>query len=328
VFRVGVTRDILGADGRTVYDLSLLEEAPDLETALIAGEGELRPADVAGADAIVLFHPTVTAATLAGTDLRLVARLGVGVDNVDVEACTRQGVLVTITPDAVRRPMASGAMAFLLALAHRLPEKDREVRSGGWGRFDHVGIGLEGRTLGIVGLGNVGRELARLAAPFLLRIVAADPYVESGPEGVELLALEELLRIADVVVVACPLTPATHHLLDARRLALMRPGSFLINIARGPIVDQAALVEALRERHLAGAGLDVFEQEPIAPDDPLLALENVILAPHAVGLVDELFRTGGESVSRSILAVAAGRVPEFLLNREVLAHPAVCGRLL
>jgi phosphoglycerate dehydrogenase-like enzyme len=328
MFRVGVTRDILDADGRCAYDFSLLDGAAGIEREWMRGEGELTAEDVSPYDAIVLFHPTVSAATLAGADRpALVARLGVGVDNVDVDACTARGVLVTITPDSVRRPMAAGAMAFVLTLAHRLPEMDRHVRAGGFDRFAHVGMGLEGRTLGIVGLGNVGREVAMLAAPFGLRIVAADPFLAEAPAGVELLPLDEVLAASDFLVVTCPLTPETHHLLDAARLGRLKPGAYLVNVARGPIVDQQALTEALRSRRLAGAALDVFEQEPIDPRDPLLALDNVILAPHAVGLTDELFRLGGESASRSVLAVAEGRVPEFVLNGDVLESEAVQARL-
>jgi phosphoglycerate dehydrogenase-like enzyme len=328
VFRVGVGRDVLGADGRCVYDLSLLDGAARIEREWLRGAGELTPEDVAPYDAIVLFHDAVTAGTLEGDDRPLlVARLGVGVDNVDVDACTARGVLLTVTPDAVRRPMASGAIALVLALAHRLPEMDRHVRAGGWNRFGHVGIGLRGRTLGLVGLGNVGREVATLTAVFGPRIVAADPFLAEAPSGVELLPLDDVLAESDVVVVTCPLTPETHHLLDAARLSLMKPGSYLVNIARGPIVDQQALAEALRSGPLAGAALDVFEREPIDADDPLLTLDNVILTPHAVGLTDELFRRGGESASRSVLAVAAGRVPEFLLNPGVLESDAARARL-
>jgi phosphoglycerate dehydrogenase-like enzyme len=315
---VGVTADIRGDDGRPVYDLTLLDEAPNVDWQWLRGEGELTPEEVSSYDAIVLFHPRVTAATVAGNErLRLVARLGVGVDNIDVHACSAAGVLVTVTPDSVRRPMASGAMAFILALAHRLFELDKHVRADGWDRFAHIGVGLRGRTLGIVGLGNVGRELAALAAPFGLRVLAADPFLVEAPRGVELRPLDELLVEADVVVVTCPLTSDTYHLLDAERLALMKPTAFLVNIARGPIVEATALAAALRERRIAGAALDVFEVEPVDPRDPLLALDNVILAPHAVGLTDELLRLGGQSVSRAVLSVAAGRMPEFALNPAV-----------
>jgi D-3-phosphoglycerate dehydrogenase len=317
--RVGVTEDLLGTDGRTVYDLSLLDERADVDLEWVRGEGELQPADLAPYDAMVLYHPRVTAASLRGVArLRLIARLGVGVDNIDVDACTAAGVVVTTTPDSVRRPMASGAMAFVLALAHRLPEMDRHVRAGGWDRFAHVGMGLNGRTLGIVGLGNVGRELAALAAPFGLKILAADPFVTEAPQGIELLSLDALLAVADFVVVTCPLTADTYHLLDAERLTRMRPTAYLVNIARGPIVDGAALADALASGRIAGAALDVFEPEPVRRDDPLLGLDNVLLAPHAVGLTDEMFRLGGQSASRAVLAIADGRVPEFPLNPAVL----------
>lgn len=327
-FRVGVTRDVLGVDGGIAYDFSLLDDAAGVEWELLPEyAAELRPKDLAGYDAVVLFKPQVTAASLAGVvRLALVARLGVGVDNIDVEACSRHGVLVSITPDGVRRPMASGAMAFLLALAHRLFEMDRHVREGGWDRFRHVGTGLDGATLGLVGVGNVGRDLCTLATPFGLRLIACDPYA-APLAGVELVDLDTLLAEADFVVVSCPLTDETFHLVDAGRLARMKPTAFLVNIARGPIVDQAALTEALRERRIAGAALDVFEAEPIAPGDRLLALDNVILAPHAIGLTEELFRLGGQSVSRSILAVAAGEAPQYLLNREILERADVRARL-
>lgn len=315
-FRVGVTRDVEGTDGRPVYDLSSLDEA-GVERTWLRGDGELAPEDVAPFDAIVLFHPRVTAATLEGADrLALIARLGVGVDNIEVDACTRAGVLVTVTPDSVRRPMAAGAMAFVLALAHRLPEMDRHVRAGGWERFAHVGSGLDGRTLGIVGLGNVGRELTMLAAPFGLRVVAADPFVGEAPEGVELCTLDELLERADFVVVTCPLTEETWHLLGAPQLARMKQTAYVVNIARGPIVDGAALADALQAGRIAGAALDVFEPEPPGTDDPLLAFDNVILAPHAIGLTDELFRLGGQSAARAVLAVRDGRLPEFPLNPD------------
>jgi D-3-phosphoglycerate dehydrogenase len=315
--RVGVTDDVRGPDGRPVYDLSLLDEAPEVEWEWMRGTGVLEPADLAPYEAIVLFHPEVRAGSLRGVErLRLVARLGVGIDNIDVAACTAAGAVVTTTPDSVRRPMASGAMALVLGLAHRITELDRHVRSGGWDRFAHCGMGLDGRLLGIVGLGNVGRELAQLAAPFGLHILAMDPFPTSVPDGVELCALDALLRRADIVVVTCPLTDETYHLFDAKRLALMRPTAYLVNVARGPIVDGAALAAALAAGQLAGAALDVFEPEPIAPDDPLLTLENVILAPHAIGLTDELFRRGGQSAARAVLDVLDGRMPAFPLNPQ------------
>jgi D-3-phosphoglycerate dehydrogenase len=326
VFRVGVTRDVIRPDGTTVYDLSALDTPGVQLDELPEHTRQLGPEHLAGFDAVLLFSPRVNEATLTGEERPLLlARIGVGYDNVDVAACTERGVLLTITPDAIRRPMAQGAMAFVLALAHRLPELDRHVREGGWDRFAHIGIVLDRKTLGLVGVGNVGRDLVGLARPFGLRILAFDPYAAEPPDGVELAPLERVLSEADFVVVACPLSEETRHLINAERLALMRPDAYLINIARGGIVDQPALVAALQKRQIAGAALDVFEQEPIAAGDPVLALDNVILSPHGVGLIDHTFRVGGQSACESVLAVAAGRVPRYVVNPGALEHPRLAG---
>ena len=150
---------------------------------------------------------------------------------------------------------------------------------------------------------------------------------QAAAAGIEWLPLDELLAAADFVVICCALTPETHHLIDAARLALMKPTAYLINVARGPIVDQAALTSVLQQRRIAGAGLDVFEQEPIDPGDPLLALDNVILAPHALCWTDECFLGNGRSACQSILDVAAGRAPQHVVNREVLEQPAMQAKL-
>jgi D-3-phosphoglycerate dehydrogenase len=320
-FRVALTRDFLGPDGRLSFGdigLNLLDRAGVAWDFLAEKTTELRPDQIREHDALLLLGPRITNATLDGCRLLLLARFGVGYDSVDVDACTRHGVMLTITPDGVRRPVAVAAMTFILALSHRLLVKDRLTRAGRWSeKLAYMGMGLTGRTLGVLGLGNIGRELCRLAEPFGLRRVAHDPYA-GATEGVELLALDDLLRTADFVCVCCALTPQTRHLLNAERLALMKPTAYLINVARGPIVDQQALTRTLQERRIAGAGLDVFEQEPIAADDPLLQLDNVIVAPHALCWTDECFRGNGESACQSILDVAAGRIPRHVVNREVL----------
>jgi phosphoglycerate dehydrogenase-like enzyme len=323
MLRVALSEDLRGPDGSTPYDVSQLAGA-GIEWNFVSGQEP----ELSGLDVLIALQPYVTARSLEHADrLSLVARVGVGLDRIDLAACTRRGVLVTTAPDGVRRPLATGAMAFVLALAHRLVERDRRVRSGWWNRQELVGVGLRGRTLGVIGLGNVGRELLALAAPFELQLVAADPYVGDPPAGVELVELEELLRRSDFVVCLCPLTDETRGLLDARRLALLKPTAFLVNVARGPIVDQRALTEALRERRLAGAALDVFEQEPIDADDPLLELDNVILSPHAVALTDEAFAGSGRSASQAVLAFARGEVPRHLANPEALDHPRLRDRL-
>jgi len=327
-FRLGITHDFLKPDGTLGFGdigLDLLEQNARIERTYMPDHGAEVPAAVANQfDALLVLAPRVTAATLdGGTRLALVARFGVGYDNVDVPACTRNNVLLTITPAAVRRPVAT--------LSHRLLIKDRLTRAGRWAdRLDHMGVGLTGRTLGLVGLGNIGQEIARLVAPFQMRLAAFDPYVSpqtARASGVELLELDALLSQADFVCVCCALTPQTHHLLDARRLARMKATAFLINVARGPIVDQTALTTLLQEKRIAGAALDVFEKEPIDADDPLLTLGNVIVSPHAICWTDELFRNNGVAACQSILDVAAGREPMDVVNRDVLAQPLMRQKL-
>jgi phosphoglycerate dehydrogenase-like enzyme len=323
MLRVALSEDLRGPDGSTPYDLSLLADA-GIEWSFALGQEP----ELSGLDVLIALQPYVTERSLEHADrLSLIARVGVGLDRIDLAECTRRGVLVTTSPDGVRRPLAAGAMAFVLALGHRVVDRDRRMRSGWWDRQELPGIGLRGRTLGVIGLGNVGRDLCALAAPFELQLIAADPYVGEPPGGVELVELEELLRRSDFVVCLCPLTDETRGLLDARRLALLKPTAFLVNVARGAIVDQRALTEALRKRRLAGAALDVFEQEPIDPEDPLLHLDNVILSPHAVALTDEAFAGSGLSACQAVLAFARGEVPRHLANPEALDHPRHRDRL-
>jgi D-3-phosphoglycerate dehydrogenase len=282
---------------------------------------------------LLVLAPHVSARTLEGADrLAIVARFGVGYDSVDVDACTRHGVLVTITPDGVRRPVATAAITYVLALAQKLLIKDRLTRTGRWDeKIDHMGVGVTGRTLGLIGLGNIGRETLRLAQPFGMRHLAHDPYAtpeSAAAIGAELVDLDTLLREADFVCVTCALTPETYHLVNAERLARMKPTAYLINVARGPIVDQRALYAALREGRIAGAGLDVFEEEPVDPNEPILALGNVIVTPHGICWTDECFLGNGRSACQSILDVAAGRVPRHVVNRAALESPILQAKLV
>ena len=335
-FRVGVTRDFLNSDGELVFGdigLGLLHDRPDISVEFMPNYGDVLPSSVGGDyDAMLVLAPRVTADTVAGaTRLSIVARFGVGYDNVDVAACTANAVLLTITPDGVRRPVAVSALAFLLALTHKLIDKDRITREGRWSeKLDYMGIGLTGRTLGLIGLGNIGREISSIAAPLDMRHVACDPFAnaQSASEiGVELLSLEELLKQSDFVCICCALTSETHHLLDAERLGMMKSSAYLINVARGPVVDQAALTALLQKRSIAGAALDVFENEPIDTNDPLLTLDNVILSPHAICWTDELFAGNGRAACQSILDVAAGNTPKTIGNREVLDQPGLRQKL-
>jgi D-3-phosphoglycerate dehydrogenase len=335
-FRVGLTRDFLKPDGSLGFGdigLSLLDAEPGIEWEFIAEDTrELRADQVRDYDAIIVLSPVVSHDTLAGAErLAVVARFGVGYDTVDVAACTETGTLLTITPDGVRRPVAHAAMAFMLALSTFMFQKDRITRAGRWhDRFDYIGMGLTGRTLGLVGLGNIGRDLIDLARPFGMRHIAFDPYTTpdaAAAIGVELVDLETVMRTADVISIHCPLTDETRGLINAERLALMKPTAYLINTARGPIVDQRALTETLQARRIAGAGIDVFEQEPIDPNDPLLTLDNIIVAPHALCFTDEVALGNGTSAIQSVLALARGELPRYIVNREALDTPQFQAKL-
>lgn len=331
-FRVGLTRDFLTPVGNVAFgDIGLgTLDVPGVAWEFLPENApELRADQIAGYDGLLVLGPRVTAGTLAGNDrLAIVARFGVGYDTIDVEACTAAGVVLTITPDGVRRPVAVSAITFLLACSHKLLIKDRLTRAGRWAeKLNHMGTGVTGRTLGVIGVGNIGREIFHLARPFDLRHLGYDPFLTAAPAGVELVTLDKLLSESDYVVVCCSLSKETYHLLNADRLARMKPTAYLINVARGPIVDQVALTAALRANRIAGAGLDVFDPEPVSPDDSLLALDNVILAPHAICWTDECFGNNGRSACRSLLDVAGGRPPTHVVNRDVLTSPRFLAKL-
>jgi glyoxylate reductase len=259
--------------------------------------------------------------------LRVVANVAVGYDNIDVAACTRRGVVVTNTPDVLTEATADFAWALLLAAARRVVEGDRLVRSGqwrSWGLGLLLGQDVYGRTLGIVGLGRIGAAVARRARGFGMRVLYTNPRRRPELEaelGVEYADLEALLQHSDFISLHVPLTPQTRHLLNRERLRLMKPTAILVNTARGPVVDEEALVEALRERRIWAAALDVYEREPLPPDSPLLRLDNVVLAPH-VGSATHTTRTRmAELAAENCVAVLTGRTPPTPVNPEALQSP-------
>ena len=244
---------------------------------------------VRGADAVLTLLTTkVDDAFLdaAGPRLKVVANVAVGYNNIDVAACARRGVVCTNTPGVLTEATADIAMALVLMATRRLGEGERVIRSSTpwqWGMFYMLGSGIQGRRLGIIGMGDIGQALARRAKAFGMTIAYSNrkpvaPHIEQEL-GAAFMSLDELLSTSDVVSVNCPYSPATHHLISAPQLQLMKPSAFLVNTARGPIVDEAALVDALRDGSIAGAGLDVFEQEP-AVHPGLLELDNAVLVPH------------------------------------------------
>lgn len=335
-FRVGISRNLLNADGTADTHLLGLDEL--IDAAGIAFEfleeytPVLAPHQAGGYDALLLENTAVSAASLAGLErLALIARFGAGFDSIDLDACTERGILVTNAPDGVRRPMAVVNLSLILAVTQHVLIKDSHARTNQWDRcMEYMGMGLTGRTLGLVGLGNVGRELLALIKPFGMRHIAYDPFVSPAAMaelGITAVDLDALMTDSDVVCITCALTPETRGMIDARLIDRMKPSAFFVNAARGPIVDQRALTRALVERRIRGAGLDVFSPEPPEPDDPLLTLDNVVLSPHSLACTDECFRGIGLSATRSILAVARGELPHFVVNRAVLDQPSLHMRL-
>ena len=322
-FKVGSTRDLLKANGEPAFTPDAFDEFdrnPDIEWEWIPEEmTEITPDVAARYDAIHVNLPRVTPESIARDDCRvkIFARNGVGFDTVDVAACAARGILVTNTPIAIRRPVAVAALTHIFALSGRLLIKDRLVREGRWNeRTDHMGLGLTTRVLGLIGAGGIGQELIPLARPFFKEIVVADPYVDEAVYerlGARKCASDEVLSHADFVVVACPLNDETHHMLGADAFRAMKRDACFINVARGPIHDEAALVAALQAGHIAGAALDVTETEPLAADSPLCAMENVILTPHALCWTDECFEDIARSALRAIVDVSLGQKPEHVV---------------
>ena len=328
-FKVGITRDFLTPDGDLVYKdigLGLLDAEPGIEHFFLPRhEPTLTPDLLENCDALISLTPKYTADSFVGlTQLQAVLRFGVGYDMVDVGACTASSVLLCITAGAVNHPVAEAIVTWMLALSHRVMDKDKLVRESRWGeRGQYMGRELRDRVLGTVGLGGIGKTLAAMVQAFgMASILAYDPVVT--PEqalnlGVELVSLQELMQRSDFVAVNCPLTDQTRDLIGSDLLSQMRPDAYLINTARGGIVNEAALIQILQAGKIAGAGIDVFAEEPAGGDHPLAALDNVILAPHCIAWTDELFRDIGASAARAAIALSRGETPGGVINPSVLS---------
>jgi phosphoglycerate dehydrogenase-like enzyme len=336
-FRVALSADFCDQQGRPLFPdvgLSLLQEFPAISHEFL-GEyrAEYPPEQLAGYDVLISLKPKITAQSLQmASRLCAIGRCGVGYDNVDLDACTENGIAVFITPGGVIRPVAESIVLFMLALSHNLIVKDRLVRQGQWAQSTTcLGREPRQRVVGTIGLGNIAAEAIRLLKVFdVARFLAFDPYASSERAlqlGVELVSLQELLCHSDYVLVNCPLTPETRALLSTPQFALMKPDAVIINTARGPIIDQAALIHALETGLIRGAALDVFENEPLSPDSPLAAFDNVILSSHSIAWTEELFRDMGRIDCQGALAVFRGDVPQHVVNPQVLKRPAFLNKL-
>ncbi|MBI3022560.1 MAG: D-glycerate dehydrogenase [Thaumarchaeota archaeon] len=257
--------------------------------------------------------------------LKIVANMAVGYDNIDLAEATKRKVMVTNTPGVLTETVADATMALMLAVARRVVEADRYVREGGWklrwSPMMMVGSDVYGKTLGIYGLGRIGAAVAKRATGFGMKLLYYDAVRNEGLErgyGIEYVTFDRLLRESDFLSVHVPLLPETKKSVGAREFALMKRSAYLINTARGSVVDEAALIVALKDGRIAGAGLDVFEDEPVNPKNGLLKMENVVLAPHMASGSIETRTAMAVMAARNIVAALKGEAPPDLLNKEVL----------
>lgn len=328
VYAVGMTADGLHSDGTLMFgeiDLSPLTSA-GLDCRFVTPSADsLNDQSLTGLDAIVSFGHAHLGRELARRLPRLkhVARFGAGYDGIDPIGLAGEGVVVTTTAEAVRVPMAQAGLTLLLACAHRLVENHECVRAGAWAeqRGRHRGIGLAGKTVGIIGLGNVGSLVAKYSMDLGARVVAAgraDSRSRAAEIGIRFVDVMNLAALSDFVVVCAALTAETRRLIGRDFFEQMPSHGYLVNIARGGLIDQDALVVALRTGSIAGCALDVLEDEPPSPDNPLLHMDHVILSPHALCWTDEFTHDVWASVVDSVLAVASGQIPKKALARECL----------
>jgi D-3-phosphoglycerate dehydrogenase len=276
------------------------------------------------ADAVLtMFAPLTRRVMEASPKLKVIVRYGIGYDTVDVDAATDNGILVVNFPDFCLREVADHTLALLLACARKVVYYNNLTKQGYWPEYSEQAQIIRpvyGETLGLIGCGNIGRTVARKAKCFDLRVLGYDPYVDKAlaeEAGITLVSMSELLKESDYVSVHTFLSKSTWHLIGEKEFRQMKPTAYFINTSRGPVVDEAALIKALREKWIAGAGIDVFEQEPVQPDNPLLKMDNVVVSPHAAGVsqasVSNLRRRVGEETAR----VLSGHWPQNWVNKNV-----------
>ena len=325
--KLGIAAEFFDKQGNLLFPgpgIELLSKYPQLEHHALQNDIEIT-AEQRGDYEMVISGETRwnEAAISAGSD-RLIALLytGVGDNHIDVKALTAANVMFCFAPDAVRRPMATTIFTFVLALATRLLEKDKLTREGRWlEQKNYNGEGLEGKTFGSIGVGNIGREFFKLLAPFGMNHLACDPHVSQEAVddlGVKLVDVDTLLAESDYVNVSVPLSAATHHLIGESEFKKMKPTAYFINTARGGLVDEPALIRALEEKRIRGAGLDVFEQEPVDPDNPLLKMDNVVVAPHCLCVTEEYLRLAWSGRLRHADQISRGEIPAEVVNKDVL----------
>lgn len=328
MFKVGITKDFLNPDGKLVYDdigLSILDNEAGLQYEFLKEhQSPVTPGMLRGYDAILSLAPSYNSESFKGIDnLKAICRFGVGYDMIDLKACTDANVMVTITRGSVNHSVAEAIVTWMLALSHRLFEKNKLVRDGKWAhRSNYMGTELRGRTLGIVGVGGIGGRLVEMVKAFDMNMpIAFDPYVDknkAGASGFILVSLDTLMSEADFISINCPLTDETRNLVGDHELSLVKRNAFIINTARGGIINEEALIKVLQDNSIAGYATDVFAKEPPTDDEPLFKFSNVILAPHCIAWTQDLFKEIGTKACSQIVGIANGKIPDDVVNKEVL----------
>ena len=328
MFKIGLTRDFLTRDGVLTYKdmgLDILDKIPELKYEFLDKlESPLTSATLQQYDAIISLAPVYNAASFKGvTRLKAICRFGVGYDMIDIDACNDANILVTITRGAVNYSVSEAIITWMLALSHRVILKDKLVREARWNeRNQYTGSELRFRTAGIIGWGGIGSHLTSMLKVFSMnRPLVYDPYVDklkANQQEVQMVDLNTLLQTSDFIIITCPLTAETRNLIGENELSMLKETAFIINTARGGIINEEALIETLSKKKIAGYATDVFENEPADKDHPFLKMDNVLMAPHCIAWTNELFREIGRMACSQIVQIFRGAVPDHALNTEIL----------
>ena len=343
--RIGITSEYIDKHNRFMVKgpgLKLLDEIPGVSYEIMKPEVypdglseeeivnrqmnyKITKEAVNGFDMIITMWSVWDKEALAGNDRLLsIHRHGAGYEQVNIPDMTQGNVLVCNNSEGVRRPVATATMAMMLALDTRLCLKMKMAKEGDWiNKRYNEGYGLRGKTLGLVGLGHIGREILKLAAPFEMKRIAYDPYLKEADPAldVSLVDFDALLSQADYLVICCTLNETTYRLIGKAQLEKMKSTAFLINMSRGPVIDEAALIQALQNNVIRGAGIDVYEHEPTPTDNPLLHMDNVIATPHCLGWTEESFMGIWDGIVAQVRALTEGRKPKGMINQEVWDKP-------
>jgi phosphoglycerate dehydrogenase-like enzyme len=343
--RIGITSEYMDKYNNFMVKgpgLKLLAQIPDVEYEILKAEElpeglteeeivrrqmnyKITEAAIAGFDMIITMWSIWDQSAVLNNDRLLsIHRHGAGYEQVNIGDMTNLGILVCTNSVGVRRPVATATMAFLLALDTRMQLKIKMAREGDWiNKRYNEGYGLRNKVLGLVGLGHIGREILKLASPFEMKHIAYDPYISKVQDAlnVKLVDMDTLLKEADYLVLCCTLNDTTYHLISTEQLQKMKKTAFLINMSRGPVIDEPALIVALKSKAIRGAGIDVFEKEPTPVDNPLLHMENVIATPHCLGWTEESFMGIWDGIVTQIKSIIDGKMPDGVINKEVWDSP-------